>query len=96
MFCGLNGANLRYRSKSAARVMDELTHLVDRWQIEMVEVVDNMLDLSYFDDFLPALARKEWPVRLFVEVKANLTKEQVRLLGGSRHRSHPAGDREPE
>jgi ribosomal peptide maturation radical SAM protein 1 len=80
MFCGLNGANLHYRSKSAQRALDELTTLVERWRIDLVEVVDNMLDLSYFDDFLPALATRNWPVRLFVEVKANLSKKQVRLL----------------
>lgn len=83
-FCGLNGANLTYRSKSAGRAIEELTGLAERWKTELVEVVDNMLDLKYFDDMLPALARKKWPVRLFYEVKANLSREQVQLLQAAR------------
>ncbi len=79
-FCGLNGGSLSYRSKSAARALDELAHLVDRWKIDFVEAVDNMLDMRYFDDFLPALARAQGSVSLFYEVKANLTRGQVQLL----------------
>ena len=79
-FCGLNGGTLAYRSKGAERVLEELAQLVDRWQIDLVEVVDNMLDMSYFGDVLPALARSQRSVSLFYEVKANLTERQVRLL----------------
>lgn len=79
-FCGLNGGSLAYRSKSAARALDELAYLVDRWKIDLVEVVDNMLDMRYFHDMLPALARTQWSVSLFYEVKANLTRRQVQLL----------------
>lgn len=79
-FCGLNGGNLVYRSKSATRALDELEYLVDRWKIDFVEVVDNMLDMRYFHDLLPALARTQGSVSLFYEVKANLTRRQVQLL----------------
>lgn len=79
-FCGLNGGSLAYRSKSAERALDELAYLVDRWRIDLVEVVDNMLDMKYFHDMLPALGRAQWPVRLFYEVKANLTRRQVQIL----------------
>src|SRR6185369_5992400 len=37
-------------------------------------------DLSYFNDFLPALAEKKLGITLFYETKANLKREQVRLL----------------
>jgi ribosomal peptide maturation radical SAM protein 1 len=79
-FCGLNGGTMAFRSKSARRVLNELEYLVDRWQIDFVEVVDNILDMKYFNDVLPALARTQHSVRLFYEIKANLTRKQVQIL----------------
>lgn len=79
-FCGLNGGTMAFRSKSPRRALDELEYLVDRWRTEMVEAVDNILDMKYFNDMLPALARANRSLQLFYEVKANLTREQIRLL----------------
>jgi ribosomal peptide maturation radical SAM protein 1 len=79
-FCGLNGSSLAFRSKSATRALAELDFLVDRWRIDMVEAVDNILDMRYFHDFLPALAEAPRRVHLFYEVKANLSRQQVRTL----------------
>lgn len=79
-FCGLNGGTIAFRSKSADRVRHELTSLVNRWQIDFVEVVDNILDMRYFDDLLPSLVNAGQPARLFFEVKANLSRSQVKLL----------------
>lgn len=79
-FCGLNGGNLAYRSKGAERALEELAYLVGRWRIDLVEVVDNMLDMRYFHDMLPALAQSQRSVSLFYEVKANLTRRQLQLL----------------
>ena len=79
-FCGLNGGTMAFRSKSPRRALDELEHLVDRWQMNNVEVVDNILDMKYFNDMLPALARANRSLQIFYEVKSNLSREQVRLL----------------
>jgi ribosomal peptide maturation radical SAM protein 1 len=79
-FCGLNGGTMAFRSKSAERAQAELECLVDRWQIEMIEAVDNILDMRYFNDFLPALARTKPSWQIFYEVKANLSRKQVQLL----------------
>jgi ribosomal peptide maturation radical SAM protein 1 len=79
-FCGLNGTTMAYRSKSAARVMEELTCLVHHWKLQLVEVVDNILDQSYFHSLFPALAQTNLSLQLFYEVKANLTRKQVALL----------------
>jgi ribosomal peptide maturation radical SAM protein 1 len=79
-FCGLNGGAMKFRSKSAHRVLTELDALIEQWQVEMVEVVDNILDMQYFRDFLPALAEAQHPIQMFYEVKANLNRKQVRLL----------------
>lgn len=79
-FCGLNGATMRHRSKSAARAMEELLFLVQRHPGVPVSVVDNILDMGYFRDFIPELAKRKLDVGLFYEVKANLTKDQVMQL----------------
>ena len=79
-FCGLNGGSMAFRSKSPRRALDELEQLVDRWQMTNVEVVDNILDMKYFSDMLPALARARRSVQLFYEVKSNLSRAQVKTL----------------
>jgi ribosomal peptide maturation radical SAM protein 1 len=79
-FCGLNGQTMRFRSKSAPRALAELTFLAERYPGCDVQVVDNILDMRYFGDLLPALAERRLGVDLFYETKANLKKEHVRLL----------------
>jgi ribosomal peptide maturation radical SAM protein 1 len=79
-FCGLNGESMAFRSKSSGRVLSELETLAGRWKPDMVEAVDNILDMRYFRDLLPALAETPHSYQMFYEVKANLTKAQVRLL----------------
>ena len=79
-FCGLNGATMTYRSKSPLRALEELTYLTDKYTKLPIEVVDNILDLKYFNDFIPELAARQLDLELFYEVKANLKKDQVRAL----------------
>ena len=79
-FCGLNGATMRFRSKSPARVLGELQAILDRYPGHDVDTTDNILDLGYFETVLPELARRNIGIDLFYETKSNLKKEQVRLL----------------
>ena len=79
-FCGLNGGTMAFRSKTPRRALDELEYLADRWQTDMIEAVDNILDMKYFNDMLPALALSGRSLQLFYEVKANLSRQQVSLL----------------
>ena len=79
-FCGLNGSNMAFRSKSANRSLEELDYLTKRYPDKPVSVVDNILDMRYFKDFIPRLTERATPLELFFEVKANLRKEQVRQL----------------
>ncbi len=85
-FCGLNGSTMTYRSKSAARVVDELAQLAAAHPDSDILVVDNILDMDYFKTVLPQLAERRLDLKLFYETKSNLKKEQVRLLraGGVR------------
>ena len=79
-FCGLNRETMHYRAKSKDRVLAELDHLVSRYPLHEIATVDNIIDMQYFRDLLPELKRRKLDLTFFYEVKANLTKEQVRLL----------------
>jgi ribosomal peptide maturation radical SAM protein 1 len=81
IFCGLNSNSMTYRSKSSARVLEEFTTLARRYPaIKFVDVVDNILDVRYFRDVIPGLIERDLELTIFYEVKANLSKEQLRLL----------------
>lgn len=79
-FCGLNGTTLRYRSKSADRVIDELAHQARKYRSCRFEAVDNILDMAYLKQLFPALVQDDAGYEFFYEVKANLSREQLRLL----------------
>ena len=50
----------------------------------MVATVDNILDMRYFQDFLPALAAEQLGLQLFYEVKANLSRRASQAAGRGR------------
>jgi ribosomal peptide maturation radical SAM protein 1 len=79
-FCGLNGMAMTYRRKSAERAMKEITELSSRYNPEHIEMVDNILDMGSFASLLPWLAERDLHLRFFYETKANLSKDQLRLL----------------
>ncbi len=79
-FCGLNGERMSFRSKSPARALDELRELTTKHPKLAVHAVDNIIDREYFSTFLPQLAASPCGARIFYEVKANLSKADVRLL----------------
>ncbi len=90
-FCGLNGQTMEYRSKSPRRAADELLRLAARHPQADVQVVDNILDLRYFDTLLPELAARGAPLDLFYETKSNLDRRQVELLRAAGVRSIQPG-----
>jgi len=79
-FCGLNGDEMAFRAKSPERALDEIQHLVNRYDTNFVSAVDNILAMGYFKTLLPELKRRKAGIELFYETKANLTREQVNLL----------------
>jgi ribosomal peptide maturation radical SAM protein 1 len=80
VFCGLNGTTMRFRAKSADRVLAELAELVRRHDSYHFAAVDNILEPAYFRDLLPRLIESDAGFDLFYEIKANLTRAQIRLL----------------
>jgi ribosomal peptide maturation radical SAM protein 1 len=79
-FCGINALNMPFRSKSPDRVVDELLELTDRYGSRKFLIVDYILDWRYFAEVLPRLRDAGQELRLFCETKANLRKEEVRVL----------------
>ncbi|HZB31898.1 MAG TPA: RiPP maturation radical SAM C-methyltransferase [Streptosporangiaceae bacterium] len=79
-FCGLNGGTMTFRSKTPARIVEELRHLRERYGVSTIDTVDEILDMHYFRTLLPTLAAEPLDVQLFYEVKANLTHQQVGQL----------------
>ncbi len=79
-FCGLNGTTLRFRAKSASRVLDELHALQQRYGVHRICATDNIMDFRYFKSLLPLLRDARLGIELEYELKANLRRDQVGLL----------------
>ena|SRR5947209_9679737 len=82
-FCGLNRDSMAFRKKSPGRVYDELLYLSRQYECNHFYAVDNILDMHYFHELLPRLAERDLDLSIFYEVKANLSREQVRSLASS-------------
>jgi ribosomal peptide maturation radical SAM protein 1 len=79
-FCGLNGGTMAFRSKSPERVVEEIAQLRRRYGVRGFWVVDDILDMRYFQSVLPMLEDAGLDIELFWEVKANLAAKHVRSL----------------
>jgi magnesium-protoporphyrin IX monomethyl ester (oxidative) cyclase len=79
-FCGLNGGGMSYRSKPPERAISEFLHLARKYKLTRFLVVDNILDLKYFHEVLPALAAAPEEFTLFYEIKSNISYEQLKIL----------------
>jgi ribosomal peptide maturation radical SAM protein 1 len=79
-FCGLNNDGMSYRSKSPERVLDELRRLTESYQISNFEAVDNIMDMRYLDQVCCPIGDEHYDYHLFYEVKANLTRAQLKTM----------------
>jgi len=79
-FCGLSGCRVSFRSKPADQVLQELMMLVERYDTTRISVVDNVVDMDYFDTLIPRMSELEKDLEIFLEVKANLTRRQIEKL----------------
>jgi ribosomal peptide maturation radical SAM protein 1 len=61
-------------------VREELGWAARRYRTVRFSAVDNILDMSYLKTFLPKLIEEGASYDLFYEIKANLTREQIKLL----------------
>jgi ribosomal peptide maturation radical SAM protein 1 len=82
-FCGLNDATMGFRKKDPERVYEDVMTIANKYRCLKLDAVDNIMDLSYMDTLLPKLAQADLDFSLFYEVKASLSKEQVRRLAAA-------------
>jgi ribosomal peptide maturation radical SAM protein 1 len=79
-FCGLNGASMSYRAmrpEAALEQFDDMFRHSD--QFKQFNAVDNILPRSYLKDVFPSLSPPK-DVRIFYEVKADLSEEEIAIL----------------
>ena len=82
-FCGLNGTTMRFRAKSPQRVLAELDQQSRRYRTFRFDAVDNILDPGYLTTLLPAITDGTRDYEIFYEVKANLTRAQLKVLAAA-------------
>ncbi len=83
-FCGLNGLSMPFRSKSPARFLSEIDHLVERYRPSLMFASDTILDADYYDAVLPALRARHPDVRFAYEIKAPVRRDQMQSLSAAR------------
>jgi ribosomal peptide maturation radical SAM protein 1 len=71
---------MTFRAKSPNRVLTDLQQLAEQRSSTNVQVVDNIMPHHYFRDVLPKLSEEVRNLRLFCEVKANLSMAHVVAL----------------
>ncbi len=79
-FCAANGQSVTFRSKPAAKVIDEIPELARRYGIEDIWFVDNILDERYLRSLFPELRDRDNKVSIFVETKAHVSKPNLETL----------------
>lgn len=79
-FCGLNGDGIAFRSKGAARAVEEIATLSRRHRVLRIQVLDNIIAPAHLRELLPLLRDAGADFSLFWEAKANLTRDQVAAL----------------
>lgn len=79
-FCGLNGNQMAFRTKSAERVIEELDELAKTYAVSRFLASDNIMDLKHVSGIFATLGEQGRDYRFFYEVKANLTRPQLEQI----------------
>lgn len=82
-FCGLNGSLMRFRSKPASRVAEEILGMAARYRVLDFVAVDDIIDLRHIGELFPLLRASGADLAFFYETKANLTKDQLRAFSAA-------------
>ncbi len=83
-FCSIENTFMQFRAKPEDMVLHEIMTLATRHHSTNFLVSDNILHHKFYQTLLPTLARireeQGYDLTFFFEVKANIQREQVRLL----------------
>ncbi|HEY3821319.1 MAG TPA: RiPP maturation radical SAM C-methyltransferase [Polyangiaceae bacterium] len=77
-FCGMNGVQMRFRKKSADRVLEEVRAL-SRYGLPLW-ATDNILDMGFFQDLFPRMQAEGVRFPAFFEIKSNLKRDQLETI----------------
>ena len=85
-FCGFARDGIRYRSKTPARIFDELCELARKHAICTFSAADSIMDLRCVKGFFDKVHESRADFVFFWETKSNLTREQIATMhrGGLR------------
>lgn len=78
IFCGLNGSDMTYRAKSPDRIYSELANLYVNYGIGHFAFTDNIVSPKFMRPLMERLASQPLPVTFHAEIKANLSRLQVK------------------
>jgi len=79
-FCALNGTGMQFRAKSVGRIIQELSDLRKRHGISQFAAADNILDEHIVTELANALEIELPDVRVFYDVRATLTREELEAM----------------
>jgi ribosomal peptide maturation radical SAM protein 1 len=79
-FCGLNATTMKFRSKPMDQVHADISYLSQRYDSFRFRLVDNILEMKYIEGIFGEMARNNFDLQFFLEVKSNLTKQQIKSL----------------
>ncbi len=79
VFCGLNGLNDRFRSKSGTRILKEYESLLE-YGIPFLNAVDNVIDPGHFKDVIPGICALTSKASMFFEIRPTQTRAQLVAL----------------
>lgn len=79
-FCGLNDLTIGYRARTGEDALGVILTAVENTQTLDIAFTDNIIDRGYYTTLLPSLAEADLDLKLFYEIKANITVEQAHAL----------------
>jgi ribosomal peptide maturation radical SAM protein 1 len=79
-FCGMNGSEICYRSKSPARVLDELKQLLAVHPSRTVATTDSVIPNEYFKTLVAKIPTELPDVNIAYEIRTNTSYERLKLL----------------
>jgi len=79
-FCGINGNTMKFRQKSAERVLGDLEVLLETHPSKLICMVDNIMPMNFFETLIPRLTEEFTNLNIFYEQKANLSFDRVEAL----------------
>lgn len=82
-FCGLNEI-IQYRERGSGGLVEELESYERDYGAKRFFAVDLIMPRSFFEDFLPAIAKakKDWTI--FYEIKSNMSRREIERLAAGK------------